>query len=92
MLQSEIVGTVKMRCYLSGMPELRLGLNDKILFESTGRKWIHTVYLFSIALASVTFSAQYPYTNSSDWSPGLPLRVLSICQNWPAGPWLAWLV
>ena len=22
---------------LSGMPELRLGLNDKILFESTGR-------------------------------------------------------
>lgn len=36
-LQSEIVGAVKMRCYLSGMPELRLGLNDKILFESTGR-------------------------------------------------------
>ena len=37
-MQSEIVGAVKMRCYLSGMPELRLGLNDKILFESTGRK------------------------------------------------------
>lgn len=36
-LQSEIVGAVKMRCYLTGMPELRLGLNDKILFESTGR-------------------------------------------------------
>ena len=27
-----------MRVYLSGMPELRLGLNDKILFESTGRQ------------------------------------------------------
>ena len=27
-----------MRVYLSGMPELRLGLNDKVLFESTGRK------------------------------------------------------
>jgi Adaptor complexes medium subunit family. len=26
-----------MRVYLSGMPELRLGLNDKVLFESTGR-------------------------------------------------------
>ena len=25
-----------MRVYLSGMPELRLGLNDKVLFESTG--------------------------------------------------------
>merc|ERR1712179_891729 len=36
-LRSEIVGVVKMRVYLSGMPELRLGLNDKVLFESTGR-------------------------------------------------------
>lgn len=36
-LQSEIVGSVKMKVMLSGMPELRLGLNDKILFESTGR-------------------------------------------------------
>eukprot|EP00090_Calanus_glacialis_P021084 TRINITY_DN3252_c0_g1_i1.p1 TRINITY_DN3252_c0_g1~~TRINITY_DN3252_c0_g1_i1.p1 ORF type:complete len:423 (-),score=172.24 TRINITY_DN3252_c0_g1_i1:474-1742(-) len=36
-LRSEIVGSVKMRVYLTGMPELRLGLNDKVLFESTGR-------------------------------------------------------
>lgn len=36
-LRSEIVGSIKMRCFLSGMPELRLGLNDKVLFESTGR-------------------------------------------------------
>lgn len=26
-----------MKCYLSGMPELRLGLNDKVMFEATGR-------------------------------------------------------
>ena len=26
-----------MKCYLSGMPELRLGLNDKVMFETTGR-------------------------------------------------------
>lgn len=31
------MGSIKMRVYLSGMPELRLGLNDKVLFESTGR-------------------------------------------------------
>jgi len=37
-LQSEIVGSVKLRVFLSGMPELRLGLNDKVLFELTGRK------------------------------------------------------
>lgn len=36
-LRSEIVGAIKMRVYLSGMPELRLGLNDKILFENIGR-------------------------------------------------------
>lgn len=36
-MRSEILGAVKMKCYLSGMPELRLGLNDKVMFESTGR-------------------------------------------------------
>jgi len=36
-LRSEILGAVKMKCYLSGMPELRLGLNDKAMFETTGR-------------------------------------------------------
>ena len=36
-LRSEILGAVKMKCFLSGMPELRLGLNDKVMFENTGR-------------------------------------------------------
>lgn len=36
-LRSEIHGAVKMKSFLSGMPELKLGLNDKILFESAGR-------------------------------------------------------
>uniref|UniRef100_A0A0N5BAC6 MHD domain-containing protein n=1 Tax=Strongyloides papillosus TaxID=174720 RepID=A0A0N5BAC6_STREA len=36
-LSSEIVGNVKMRVFLSGMPELRLGLNDKVLFEHNNR-------------------------------------------------------
>ncbi|XP_035280127.1 AP-1 complex subunit mu-1-like isoform X2 [Anguilla rostrata] len=35
-LRSEIVGSIRMRVFLSGMPELRLGLNDKVLFENTG--------------------------------------------------------
>jgi len=44
-LRSEIVGAIKMRVYLSGMPELRLGLNDKVLFESTGSEsyFLHIV-------------------------------------------------
>ena len=38
LLRSEILGCLKMRSYLSGMPELKLGLNDKLLFEATGRR------------------------------------------------------
>ena len=36
-LRSDIEGAIKMRVYLSGLQELRLGLNDKVLFENTGR-------------------------------------------------------
>lgn len=36
-LRCEILGSVKMRVFLSGMPELRLGLNDKLLYEANGR-------------------------------------------------------
>ncbi|KAI3368174.1 hypothetical protein L3Q82_007901 [Scortum barcoo] len=44
-LRSEIVGTIKLKVVLSGMPELRLGLNDKVLFEITGREKSKTVEL-----------------------------------------------
>jgi len=37
LLRSEIIGSVKMRTFLSGMPELRLGLNDRVQFEGAGR-------------------------------------------------------
>ena len=36
-LRSEILGQLRMRSFLSGMPELKLGLNDKVLMESHGR-------------------------------------------------------
>ena len=42
-VRSEILGAIKMKCYLSGMPELRLGLNDKVMLETTGRStFIHS--------------------------------------------------
>ncbi|NXX80725.1 AP1M2 protein, partial [Urocolius indicus] len=37
-LLSEVVGTIKLKVFLSGMPELRLGLNDRVLFQLTGRE------------------------------------------------------
>jgi len=46
-LRSEINGAIKMRVYLSGMPELRLGLNDKILFETTGRMFVFSFQLIT---------------------------------------------
>lgn len=36
-LRSEIMGVIRMKSFLSGMPELKLGLNDKVLMESSGR-------------------------------------------------------
>ena len=32
-LRSEVLGRVHMRSFLTGMPELKLGLNDKVLFD-----------------------------------------------------------
>jgi AP-1 complex subunit mu len=46
-LRSEILGAIKMKCFLTGMPEVRLGLNDKILFESTGRSKCMFVLIYS---------------------------------------------
>ena len=37
MLRSEIVGQINMKALLSGMPTLKLGLNDKIFYEVSGR-------------------------------------------------------
>jgi len=36
-LRSEVVGSIKAKSFLSGMPELKLGLNDKVLMEQSGR-------------------------------------------------------
>lgn len=36
-VRSEVVGALRMRAYLSGMPECKLGLNDRVLFEAQGR-------------------------------------------------------
>jgi AP-1 complex subunit mu len=33
-IQNEVVGEISLSTYLSGMPEVRIGLNDRILFES----------------------------------------------------------
>ncbi|GFY88251.1 clathrin adaptor complexes medium subunit family protein [Actinidia rufa] len=36
-IRSDVIGALKMRTYLSGMPECKLGLNDRVLLEAQGR-------------------------------------------------------
>ena len=42
-IKSEVLGTLLMNSQLSGMPELKLGLNDKALFEQQGKSTVNTV-------------------------------------------------
>jgi AP-1 complex subunit mu len=51
-LHSEIIGVIQMKSFLSGMPELKLGLNDKLMFEATGRS---TTRVKSVELEDVKF-------------------------------------
>lgn len=44
-MSSDIVGSIKLKTMLSGMPELRLGLNDRVLFALTGRMNAHSVFI-----------------------------------------------
>uniref|UniRef100_A0AAQ4R8W3 AP-1 complex subunit mu-2 n=1 Tax=Gasterosteus aculeatus aculeatus TaxID=481459 RepID=A0AAQ4R8W3_GASAC len=44
-MSSDIVGSIKLKTMLSGMPELRLGLNDRVLFGLTGRDKGKTVVM-----------------------------------------------
>jgi len=47
-LRSEVCGVVKMRTFLSGMPELKLGLNDKVLFEARGDHSLSIITLITL--------------------------------------------
>lgn len=51
-LHSEIIGSIQMKSFLSGMPELKLGLNDKLMFEATGRS---TARIKSVELEDIKF-------------------------------------
>lgn len=51
-LHSEIMGSIQMKSFLSGMPELKLGLNDKLMFEATGRS---TTRVKAVELEDIKF-------------------------------------
>ena len=41
-VRSEVVGALKMRTFLSGMPECKLGLNDKVSKLAQEHTWFRT--------------------------------------------------
>ncbi|KAA8498595.1 AP-1 complex subunit mu [Porphyridium purpureum] len=47
-LRSEVHGSMRVKSYLSGMPTCKLGLNDKLQFDSTGMRASHAVELEDI--------------------------------------------
>lgn len=47
-IKSEVLGTLQMNTQLTGMPELKLGLNDQTLFEMQGKSTLNTVNLEDI--------------------------------------------
>jgi AP-1 complex subunit mu len=41
-IQNELIGEINLTCYLSGMPELRIGFNDVLLLDSVARPQVQT--------------------------------------------------
>lgn len=67
-MSSDIVGSIKLKTMLSGMPELRLGLNDRALFALTGRKHHRASYLCRpLDQSSATGVAQGSAKSAAAW-------------------------
>lgn len=77
-MSSDIVGSIKLKTMLSGMPELRLGLNDRVLFALSGRTPISFLRLFSsrklngITLHFVCFVLRWQGENGHDGGCEVP--------------------
>lgn len=64
MLTSEIDGTIQMKSYLTGNPEIRLALNEELSIGRGGRT-IHGISLISIdvfvALSDIVMTSAYGF-------------------------------
>ena len=58
-MSSDIVGSIKLKTMLSGMPELRLGLNDRVLFALTGRTRAASAYIHQSHVAYLSFTFKW---------------------------------
>lgn len=54
-IHSDVKGSIQVKSFLSGMPELRLGLNDKTFFEMAGKKSKHSGIFFHLSVDFVCY-------------------------------------
>mmetsp|Transcript_34508 Transcript_34508/g.76668 ORF Transcript_34508/g.76668 Transcript_34508/m.76668 type:complete len:426 (-) Transcript_34508:874-2151(-) len=93
---SEVVGVLRMRVYLSGMPECKLGLNDKLLFEKQGRADKHkTVQLEDIKFHQCVRLARFENDRTISFIPPdgqFDLMTYRLSQNIKPLIWVECLV
>ena len=53
-VRSEVVGALKMRTYLSGMPECKLGLNDKVHVDFVTGLSSRRSHMYKLALEAAS--------------------------------------
>lgn len=68
-IKSEVIGRVAANSNLSGMPVVSLGLNDKVLFEQTGRSTLNTVELEDIKFHNCVKLAKFEADRSVSFVP-----------------------
>ena len=68
-IKSEVLGRMAVNCNLSGMPVVNLGLNDKVLFEMTGRPTLNTVEMESIKFHNCVKFAKFEADRSIMFVP-----------------------
>ena len=78
-LRCDVTGKVLMKCFLSGMPDLKLGLNDKIGLEKESQlKSRPTKRWFQIAFTSHPMLLRFVHISSSCF---LSFQCCSFCDG-----------
>ena len=68
-IKSEVIGRLFMKTQLTGMPLLKLGLNDKVLFEQLGKPTTNTIDLEDIKFHNCVNLAKFDHDRTITFVP-----------------------
>lgn len=87
-LRCDVTGKILMKCFLSGMPDLKLGLNDKIGLEKESqlksrptKRYLSVAPVFPYFLLLLIFSWDTAIVKLFIWSPVTLLLNLIFCRD-----------